>query len=225
MSDDDPFEELDEAVEDREGDPFDSLGHPDDGTEGEESGDDETGVPTEEGGSNAGEDADDDAESRSPWGEPLEPDTPDEVRESRAGGASPLDGEGEQPELGEEPAVVGPTDGIQEEPTIDTGQHREGDPFESMGDAFSEMDVEGVDAADVWQRLTSAEARGSVTQEAERAYAEVSKHSYCEQCEYFSEPPEIDCSNEGTEIVEFLDMDTVRVVDCPIVVERQDLEE
>ena len=225
MSDDDPFEELDEAVEDREGDPFDSLGHPDDGTEGEESGDDETGVPTEEGGSNAGEDADDDAESRSPWGEPLEPDTPDEVRESRAGGASPLDGEGEQPAIGEEPVVDEHADGIREEPTIDTGQHREGDPFESMGDAFTEMDVEGVDADDVWQRLTSAEARGSVTTEAERAYAEVSKHSYCEQCKYFSEPPEIDCSNEGTEIVEFLDMDTVRVVDCPIVVERQDLEE
>ena len=225
MSDDDPFEELDEAVEDREGDPFDSLGHPDDGPEGDDDSDDETGGAAGERGSNAGEAAGDDAESRSPWGEPLEPDTPDEVRESRAGGASPLDGEGKQPELGEEPGVVGPTDGIQEEPTIDTGQHREGDPFESMGDAFSEMDVEGVDAADVWQRLTSAEARGSVTQEAERAYAEVSKHSYCEQCEFFSEPPEIDCSNEGTEIVEFLDMDTVRVVDCPIVVERQDLED
>ena len=229
MSEDDPFEDLDEAVEDREGDPFDSLGHPDDGPEGEESGDDEgddeTGGAAGERGSNAGEAAGDDAESRSPWGEPLEPDTPDEVRESRSGSASRPDGEGEQPAIGEEPVVDEHADGIREEPTIDTGQHREGDPFESMGDAFTEMDVEGVDADDVWQRLTSAEARGSVTTEAERTYAEVSKHSYCEQCEYFSEPPEIDCSHEGTEIVEFLDMDTVRVVDCPIVAERNDLED
>lgn len=247
MSDEDPFEELDEAVEDREGDPFDSLGVPEDAAE------DERSAPVD-GDSGAGpgrEAADSDAEGddgRSPWGEPLEPDAPDGAATSRSrestGAAGSTGGSGSEragsPDEGGEATVDAEagidtsttetemeesTTEIRDEPSIDPGGSREGDPFESMGDAFTEMDVEGVDPDDVWQRLTSAESRGSVTQEAERTYAEVSKHSYCEQCEHFSAPPEIDCSHEGTEIVEFLDVDRVRVVDCPIVAERQDLEE
>jgi hypothetical protein len=101
---------------------------------------------------------------------------------------------------------------------------REGDPFGSVDSAFAEMDVEQIDPEIVWQELTSAQSRGSVGDVQDRTYADVSKHSYCEQCEYFSEPPAVHCSHEGTEIVEFLDMETVRVVDCPVVTEREKLE-
>jgi len=100
---------------------------------------------------------------------------------------------------------------------------REGNPFESL-DAFEDRSVDEVDPDVVWQTLASAETRGSVTDDSERTYADVSKHSYCEQCEHFSPPPEISCTHEGTEIVEFRDMETVRVVDCPIVAERRRLE-
>jgi uncharacterized OB-fold protein len=54
---------------------------------------------------------------------------------------------------------------------------------------------------------------------------EVSKHSYCERCEHFSTPPGVTCTNEGTEILEFMDMETVRVINCPIVEERRALED
>jgi len=207
VSDEDPFEQLDEDVEDREGDPFERLGAP-----GEANGGDRDAAADSE-------------DARSQWGEPLDPDTTDDIEavrgdranaaghDSEDGGATDAEPEVDQP-LGD--ATVGPA--------VDDAGRREGDPFEAMGEAFTEMQVEGVDPDDVWQRLTSAEARGSVTQEGDRVYAEVSKHSYCEQCEFFSEPPDIVCSHEGTEIVEFLDMETVRVVDCPVVAEREELE-
>ncbi|PSP27100.1 hypothetical protein BRC65_07980 [Halobacteriales archaeon QH_2_65_14] len=102
---------------------------------------------------------------------------------------------------------------------------REGDPFEEMDTPFEEMDTRGVDPDAVWQELASAESRGSVGDAQERTYADVSKHSFCEGCEHFTDPPEVRCTHEGTEIIEFLDMETVRVVDCPIVAERRELED
>lgn len=97
-----------------------------------------------------------------------------------------------------------------------------GDPFGESGPFRSGESREG-DAESVWEDLSAAQLRGSVTELEGSTYAEVSKHSYCERCEYFSEPPEISCSHEGTEIVEFVDMETVRLVDCPIVAERRAL--
>jgi len=51
----------------------------------------------------------------------------------------------------------------------------------------------------------------------------VSKHAFCETCEHFSGPPEIECGHGGTEILAFVDMETVRVSNCPIVAERRRL--
>jgi hypothetical protein len=100
-----------------------------------------------------------------------------------------------------------------------------GDPFEGNESAFERMDVEGVDPDAVWEQLSKTEDRGSVADVEGKIYAEISKHSFCERCQYFSEPPEVSCSHEGTEILKFLDMDTLRVVNCPVVAERRDIEE
>ncbi|MFW6434855.1 MAG: hypothetical protein ACOCY1_00595 [Halovenus sp.] len=206
----DPFEKLDESVGDREGDPFERLDSDGDDTAG-----DEPARATPDDGS---EPAAFDPESNTGDGEgvddqPVEHDTPrpgtpgaDDGSEMRFGiGPREAPEPGEGPSLGE---------------TVD----REGDPFGSVDSAFAEMDVEQIDPETVWQELTSAQSRGSVGDVQDRTYADVSKHSYCEQCEYFSEPPEVHCTHEGTEIVEFLDMETVRVVDCPVVTEREKLE-
>jgi len=229
VSDEDPFERLDEDVAEREGDPFERLGAP---SEGDEPPGEEVQPPGEKpGGAVDGGGADGDAtsdsdDSRSKWGEPLEPDRTDDadaVGGDRGAGAPGSDSEDVEA-VDTEPEADHPLGDPTVEPAVDDARGREGDPFEAMGEAFTEMQVEGVDPDDVWQRLTSAESRGSVQREADRVYAEVSKHSYCEQCEFFSEPPDVDCSHEGTEIVEFLDMETVRVVDCPVVTERKELE-
>jgi hypothetical protein len=92
-----------------------------------------------------------------------------------------------------------------------------GDPFGDEG-VFERQQVGDVDPDEVWEALEATEQAGG---EEGRRYAEVSKHTYCENCEWFSEPPEVSCTREGTEIVEFLDMETVRLLNCPVVEERR----
>lgn len=205
MSDDDPFEELDDAVGDRDGDPFESFDTDDS--------DDET------------QSDEDDSADEDPFVPEHEPSagTPGASDAGASPTASPdSDGGADTTEMGLD---VGRRDdsGPGEDPFSDVGD-REGDPFDSFEDTFEEMDVDKLDPDEVWQDLASAESRGSVGSARQRTYAEVSKHSYCEQCEYFSPPPNVSCGHEGTDIVEFLDMETVRVVDCPVVTEREELE-
>lgn len=206
MSDDedDPFERLDESVGDREGDPFERLDS------------DESDGETEH------------AEESEAVG------TVTEVKPGYdAHNVTPADHLAEAPD--EQPDEdEGYSEFVeQEEPSVDAGSTatdttfedvgtREGDPFES--DVFEQMDVGELDPDEVWASIAEAEEEGSVNEEKERIYAEVSKHSYCEQCEFFSDPPDVRCSHEGTEILEFLDQTTVRVVDCPVVAERKELE-
>lgn len=205
MSDDDPFEALDEEVEDREGDPFERLaGDVDDEEEPPEESLDEFG-PAEEG--EQSDWIDEYGVSDDPQPESRDP-TPDEPDDSS-----------------EMSFDVGVRDGTGQNSPLSDMDEREGDPFSQMGDAFEEMDTDEIDPDSVWQELTSAESRGSISDQQQRIFAEVSKHSYCEACEYFTGPPDIECTHEGTEIIEFLDMETVRLVDCPIVAERRELEE
>jgi hypothetical protein len=227
---DDPFEHLDESVGDRDGDPFESFEDvdPDDA----ESQDDATGEESVDRPDEAqpesdrlegpqvesGPDRSYDAHDVTPPGHQDEA-VDDHSQDSDAGG------------LGE--AEDDDDDGFveQSEPSIDAGtaatdagfedvEQREGDPFE---DVFEEMDVGEIDPDTVWESIAAAESEGPVSRQTDSLYAEVSKHSYCEQCEFFSDPPDVHCSHDGTEILEFLDHETVRVVDCPIVAERKEL--
>ncbi|WP_135304088.1 hypothetical protein [Haloarcula amylovorans] len=98
---------------------------------------------------------------------------------------------------------------------------RGGDPFGAGESVFEAVDVGSVDADEVWASL--AEDDGDQSTAGVTRYADVSKHRYCEQCEHFAGPPEVRCTREDTEIVEFLDMETVRLVDCPVVAEQRRL--
>ncbi|MEA5387007.1 hypothetical protein VB779_07990 [Haloarculaceae archaeon H-GB11] len=111
-----------------------------------------------------------------------------------------------------------------DEDFIDDIDGMEADPFETPGSAFEHVDVGEVDADEVWERLQDAQERGSVGEADERTERVVSKREFCQGCEYFSDPPEIDCSHDGTDIVEFPDVEHVLVLDCPIVAEREELE-
>lgn len=185
----DPFEEFEADVRDRQGDPFDRL---EEETETGESASESEPVEAKSAETTM------DVEEPTGWTFPG-PDRTDSGRSS--------DGTVTAPES---------TDPL-------TDIEREGDPFDNIGGAFEQMNVGDVDPERVWQDLASAESRGSVGNTG-RIYAEVSKHAYCEQCPFLSDPPHIDCHHDGTEIVEFLDMETVRVVDCPVVAEREALE-
>jgi len=94
------------------------------------------------------------------------------------------------------------------------------DPF----GAFESAGVDGVDPDEIWESLSAAED-DDMPEFDSKTFYEVSKHRFCERCEYFTEPPETSCSYEGAAIVEFLDMETVRLLNCPIVREQRKLEE
>ncbi|WP_181686899.1 hypothetical protein [Halorhabdus salina] len=122
-------------------------------------------------------------------------------------------------------------DSVEEEPVVERGiddpfdrfgvDRREADPFEQLGERSEPVDAE--QDSEMWETLSRSEAEPETEKQGQRRFAEVSKHSYCEQCDYFSDPPEVACSNEGTDIIEFVDSETVRVADCPIVAEREEL--
>lgn len=93
-------------------------------------------------------------------------------------------------------------------------------PEEGM---FAEEEVTEIDTDVVWQRLDGEDATVDVT-EGEREVTVVETGSYCQRCPYFTAPPAVSCRHDGTEILEFVDMDHVRVVDCPKVREARRLE-
>lgn len=207
--DEDPFERLDDGTGDREGDPFehfeDTDNHPEAGTDvaGSDETSDEATTPESFDLDRSGE-----------------PEVTDTREESIGPGRDDAGSEDRDTESGHQAAdAYGIGDPFGDDPP------RDGDPFESGTSVFDAMDVEELDPDEVWEDIDSAESRGPVGKTTGPAHADVPKSHYCEQCEYFSEPPEVGCTHDGTEIVEFVDMETVRVVDCPIVAERQELED
>jgi hypothetical protein len=95
----------------------------------------------------------------------------------------------------------------------------ESDVFE---EAFEDVDLE-VDSEAVWERLAAEETDDSTAPVGDEERV-VDKRSFCHRCEYFSEPPALECSHEGTEIVELVDVANFRVRGCPVVAERDRLE-
>jgi hypothetical protein len=162
-----------------------------------------------------------------PGGESSDPQAEDasEAEPAAPGGDDPLsavDTEAFRSETS--PGSDGPVSGSSPDPDdpFSGMDDRGGDPFGSGESAFERVDVAHIDADRVWAELAEDDD-GETTSESR--YAEVSKHRYCEQCEFFSEPPNAHCTNEGTEIMEFLDMETVRLLDCPVVAEQHEIED
>ncbi|WP_423750678.1 hypothetical protein [Salinirarus marinus] len=101
---------------------------------------------------------------------------------------------------------------------------------ETEDDPFERVDVGDVDSEAVWEAVVEGGERADVERvgvgrEPERVAAEtdegtetlVSKREYCQRCPHFTEPPEVACTHEGTEIVEVVDNDTFRVRNCPMI--------
>lgn len=212
MSDDegdDPFENLDDPA-DREGDPFERLGDvgsnetADDGAS--EDGEDRTAEAT---ASADPVDTDEPAFEE----EFIDEDDPFESGPDRAAGQSPVEGSATSEPVAGDPHGEDPFAGM---------DGREGDPFGEGESVFESVDVESIDADEVWESLD--ESPSTATVEASR-YVEVSKHRFCEQCEFFASPPNAHCTHEEAEIIEYLDMETVRLLNCPVVAEQRELED
>lgn len=124
------------------------------------------------------------------------------------------------------PAREAPLGGLNEE--IRRRRDRGGDDLFER--AFAEVEVESVQPDAVWERLSEEEPEESEfaaepgrDDHDGRAVRVVDKRAYCQGCRYFSAPPIVSCTHEGTEIVELVDVDHFRVVDCPVVEENERL--
>ena len=149
--------------------------------------------------------------------------------ETAEGPAVTASGE-DRPELPEaDRSVEGPagSDRSGEGPLDDIAEsvrsRRDADDAEPEG-LFEPEDVPEIDPELVWEELETGESAAPDGEPAERAERLIDKSSYCERCEFFAEPPEMRCTHEGTEIVELVEMDRVRVLDCPKIAEDERLE-
>lgn len=232
----DPFERLGDV--DRDGDPFERLGDPD--VDAAETGESGAGAESAGDGSTGDGPTGDGSTGRDPvdGGDPADLGVTDPYAEPERSGSGTAPGD-DVTGATETSATVGqqnPASDIdQPGPTSDAGpsaddpfgdvQTPNEDPFGAGGGAFERVDVGDVDADEVWDAITGdGEADDEPEIPEETRYSEVSKHSFCEQCEYFSEPPDVHCNNELAEIIEFVDMETVRLLNCPVVAERNELE-
>ena len=230
MSDDerDPFEELDPG-EDREGDPFERLDAGSEDTETEAEADDSQ--PPNEPPSGSDTDSPTDAH-RAPddeWpGSELSDEPTDDAFETGSSATGDDDllsaVDTEEFRSGSATESDSPLSGSSPDPDDPFSEmdDRGEDPFGSGESAFERVDVGHIDADRVWAEIAEDDDSEPTP---ESRYAEVSKHRYCEQCEHFSAPPNAHCTNEGTEIMEFLDMETVRLLDCPVVAEQHEIED
>lgn len=94
-----------------------------------------------------------------------------------------------------------------------------------VSDVFEDESVEQFDTEALWSAIESDRREiGDLSdfQGDETSYV-VPKQWYCEQCEHFSEPPEVHCQHDSTTILEFVGTENVRVQNCPVVAERKAL--
>lgn len=91
---------------------------------------------------------------------------------------------------------------------------------------FEEESTPEIDPETVWEQVQRDEPEAVDADDPDnRVERVIDTGSYCEQCEYFSAPPDVHCTHEGTEIVEMVDIDHFRVLDCPVVREDETLEQ
>ncbi|MFD1585550.1 hypothetical protein ACFR9U_01040 [Halorientalis brevis] len=200
---DDPFESFD-APDDV--DPFEDLEGPDDAEETSDAG--EPTVPPDDDQTPPGRMTDD------PFSQISEP---DDGAKGPVGSDAHSDADATDESGDGADATDDPFDSFS---SAGTQGGSDDDPF----GAFESVGVDEIDPDAVWDVLSAAEAEG-MPEFDEKVFYEVSKHRFCERCEYFSEPPAASCSYEGAAIVEFLDMEQVRLVNCPVVAEQRALEE
>ncbi|MFB6146578.1 MAG: hypothetical protein ABEJ08_02715 [Halobacteriaceae archaeon] len=127
------------------------------------------------------------------------------------------------------------------------GEYDGDDPFGELADAetgdadqemidelfetgLSETETEAVDPEAVWAELESEEGEPVFVADEDSESAgppgsDVREipNRICHSCRFFGEPPDLHCTHDGTEIREAVDFDHYEVVDCPMVVDRDDL--
>ncbi|WP_257298472.1 hypothetical protein [Haloarchaeobius sp. FL176] len=176
-------------------------------------------VPPEEAGSDDGEHAD----------------TADETSQSEEDTSQSAAPDGEAPSLedvthevtgpdGESPPELeGETAGPLGEMADEFERRREERDAEPDDELFESVDVGDVDSEALWEQVSTDEPTAEPEPDAPEVRV-ISKSKYCQRCEYFTDPPAVGCTNEGTTIESEASMDEFEVVDCPKILEDERLE-
>lgn len=192
-------------------------------------GDDAHGDGHSDNGHGDGREADEQGSKGAGGDEPLA-DLADRLRKrfgretaGRDGGEATGPPGGSRPTAFDEPGPDAPGDAAPLSDLADEVARRRGDA-ESVDDAFTEMDAPALDADAIWEQLTEGGDdpivfSERVEGEPDRDVRVIPKRT-CQGCPYFSEPPEVACSHDGTDILELVDLDHHKVADCPMVVDE-----
>jgi hypothetical protein len=105
---------------------------------------------------------------------------------------------------------------------VDERQHDRDGAAGEYDDLFEEYDADDIDSEALWEQITSDDP--VVDDPVEDSVHTVPKQKYCQRCEYFTGPPEVSCTNDGTEIREMPNVEEFTLVNCPVVREDEDLE-
>ena len=142
--------------------------------------------------------------------EDADPHTPEATDEDADPGASadgtPAEGptDAGRPEGADDEGPLG--DLAREVSDRRSGGTESGDLFE---EAFTEMETEDVDVEEVWEDLEDGAVSRERRDTGEEPEVRVQDKHVCHGCEYFSEPPEMYCNHEGTEIREVVSVEQV----------------
>jgi len=90
-----------------------------------------------------------------------------------------------------------------------------------FAEMFTEEETGEIDADSVWEELEGGIDEGEASGEEHV----VPTRAFCAQCDHVTDPPDVRCTYEGSEIVEFIDKNNVRVRNCPIVARRREVSE
>ncbi|MBZ6495872.1 hypothetical protein [Natrinema longum] len=144
-------------------------------------------------------------------------DDPDPMADADSGGDTDAEGGRRSAPLGDLAASAeGAADG--------TDSDRSPSSAPDFDELFDRQQTGEIDGDRLWARLEAADADGLPDEPDGRVIREVEKRSYCQGCDYFSDPPDVACAHEDAEILTVPSVSTFRVADCPFVLEDEVLE-
>lgn len=137
-------------------------------------------------------------------------------------------GDEERPELPEgdddqPPELEGERAGPLGEMADEFEQRREEREAEFDDDLFESVDVGDVDSEALWEQVSTDDPSVETEPDAPEVRT-ISKSKYCQRCEFFTDPPDVGCTHDGTTIRSEATMDEFEVVDCPKILEDERLE-